>query len=111
MSRRKSRSRSRSRSTKTYKAIRVPKGTKPGIAKRLVYDGHYKKTRGGLTKQDLKLNKYGKVVSKAQWEAGKQLQAKYNYEDNDEFLKYEGKIGKKSKSRSRSRKSRSRSRK
>lgn len=86
-SRRPSRRRNR-RKKPTY----VRKGISPGRAKRLVYDGHYKKTRGGLTREDITLNKYGKAVSKKKLAQGKRLQRRYPYESNDEFMTNVGQI-------------------
>jgi hypothetical protein len=90
-SRRHSRSRSRS-GAKAHKTIYPPKGISQGRAKRLVYDGVYKKTRGGLTKSDLTENKYGKVVSIRKSKAGKSLQRRHPYKKNKDFMKYAGKI-------------------
>lgn len=79
---------SRSKSTLVY----VPRGISQGRAKRLVYDGVYKKTRGGLTKADLIENKYGKVVSARKAKAGKKLQRENPFKQNKKFMKYAGKV-------------------
>lgn len=81
-------SRRRSCSTLVY----VPRGISQGRAKRLVYDGVYKKTRGGLTKADLIENKYGKVVSARKAKAGKKLQRENPFKENKKFMKFAGKV-------------------
>lgn len=93
----KSRSRSRSKSRKVV----VPRGVSRGHALRLVYDGVYQKTRGGLTKSDITLDKYGKAVSKKKQAIGRKLQKKYG--QSDEFLKYKGRVRSLSKKRKNSR--------
>lgn len=92
----KSRSRSRmgAKSRSHSKKVYAPRGMSQGHAKRAVYDGVYQKTRGGLTKNDLIENKYGKVVSKRKHAAGKSLQRKNPYKQNPGFLKNKGKIEK-----------------
>ena len=87
----KSRSVSRSRS-RTAKKVYVPRGISAGRGKRLVFDGNYLKTSGGLTKSDLVENKYGKIVSKKKLLAGRRLQKENPYKKNKEFMKYAGKI-------------------
>ena len=99
----KSRSRSRSHSRSRSRRVRrskshhqkgkvVPSDISSGRAKRLVYDGHYARTRSGLSKHDLVVNKHGKVVSRKKMMAGKKLQAKNPWKKNKAFLKYRGKI-------------------
>ena len=90
-SRRHSRRHSRSGS-KAHKTMYPPKGISQGRAKRLVYDGVYQKTRGGLSKKDLTENKYGKVVSIRKSKAGRSLQRRHPFKKNKEFMKYAGKI-------------------
>jgi hypothetical protein len=46
--------------------------------KKEVFDGLARKTSGGLTKDDLTLNKSGKVVSKRQQQRGKELYSQYS---------------------------------
>jgi hypothetical protein len=77
---------------KAHKTIYPPKGISQGRAKRLVYDGVYQKTRGGLSKKDLTENKYGKVVSLRKLKAGKSLQRRHPFKKNKDFMKYAGKI-------------------
>ena len=86
-----SRSRSRSGSHRAG-VVYVPRGISQGRAKRLVYDGVYRKTRGGLIKSDLTENKYGKVVSIRKMKAGKALQRANPFKKNKEFMKYAGKV-------------------
>ncbi len=43
------------------------------LEKRRVWQGKQAKTKGGLRKADLKLNKQGKVVSRKKSEAGKKM--------------------------------------
>lgn len=93
----KSRSRSSSRTGITY----VPRGVSQGRAKYYVYTGVYEKTRGGLTRDKLMKNKYGKIVSKKKHAAGKSLQRDNPWRSNSKFLKHKGKIGEKRRSRSR----------
>ena len=78
----------RSKSKKVY----VPRGISAGRAKRLVYDGVYKKTRGGLTKDKLIENKHGKVVSKKKAAVGRALQRENPFKQNPQFMKYKGKV-------------------
>jgi hypothetical protein len=70
----------------SHKPIYVPKGISRGRAKRLVYEGVYKKTRGGLTQKDLTLNRLGKVVSRKKLQQGKKLQQANPYKKNPRFL-------------------------
>lgn len=77
---------------KAHKTMYPPKGISQGRAKRLVYDGVYEKTRGGLSKEDLTENKYGKVVSIRKLKAGKSLQRRHPFKKNKDFMKYAGKI-------------------
>lgn len=92
--RRRSRSRSVSGASRrsNSKNVRVPRGISSGRAKRLVYDGVYKKTRGGLTKDKLVENKHGKVVSKKKAAIGRALQRENPFKKNPQFMKYKGKI-------------------
>ena len=85
-------SRSSSRRRSCSGLVYVPRGISQGRAKRLVYDGVYKKTRGGLTKADLIENKYGKVVSARKAKAGKKLQRENPFKQNKKFMKYAGKV-------------------
>lgn len=85
-------SRSKSPSGSGAKLVYVPRGISQGRAKRLVFDGVYKKTRGGLTKDDLKENKYGQVVSIRKSKAGKKLQRENPFKKNKKFMKYSGKV-------------------
>lgn len=90
-----SRSRSRvagSRSRSAAKPVYVPKGISAGRARRLVFDGVYQKTRGGLVAGDLKENKQGKVVSIKKAAQGKRLQKANPYRENKKFMKYKGKV-------------------
>jgi hypothetical protein len=88
-------SRRHSRSGASSKSlVYVPRGISQGRAKRLVYDGVYQKTRGGLTKADLIENKYGKVVSARKAKAGKKLQRENPFKQNKKFMKYAGKVNK-----------------
>jgi len=92
-SRKSRRMRSRSRSGSRHAGtVYVPRGISQGRAKRLVYDGVYRKTRGGLTKSDLTENKYGKVVSIRKVKAGKALQRANPFKKNKKFMKYAGKV-------------------
>lgn len=94
-SRNQSRSRSRvagSRSRSAAKPVYVPKGISAGRARRLVFDGVYQKTRGGLVAGDLKENKQGKVVSIKKAAQGKRLQKANPYRENKKFMKYKGKV-------------------
>jgi hypothetical protein len=75
---------SKSRKSNT---IYVPKGTNPKRAKRLVFDGVYTKTRGGLTKQKLMKTPDGRIVSTKQHKNGVQLQKEHPFEENKKFLK------------------------
>lgn len=86
--------RMRSRSGSAHSgAVYVPRGISQGRAKRLVYDGVYKKTRGGLSKTDLTENKHGKVVSIRKMKAGKALQRANPFKKNKKFMEYAGKVG------------------
>lgn len=49
---------------------RVPQGIKYKKALKLVWEGKYRQTRSGLTKDDLTLNRAGQVVSKARQRHG-----------------------------------------
>lgn len=63
--------------------------------RRQVWEGRAQKTRGGLTKADLKVSKSGKIVSKAKSSAGRKM-----YKANGlSILKYT-KSGSKRRSRS-----------
>ena len=70
----------------------VPRGISAGRAKRLVYDGVYRNTRGGLTASDLVENKYGHVVSRKKMAAGKKLQRQNPFKKNPKFMKHKGRI-------------------
>ena len=75
--------------------------------KEAVWSGEKKKTKSGLTKKDLMLNKHGKVVSKKQYKKGQELY---------KMMKKEGRLAEpfqkksKSKSKKRSKKSKSKRR-
>lgn len=86
-SRRRSYSRSRS-----YSSIYPPVGTRSAQARRMVFNGKYHKTRGGLTKADLVENKYGQIVSRLKSQAGKSLQRKNPWKKNSKFMKYAGRV-------------------
>lgn len=75
-----------------YKAIYVPAGTTPGLAKRQVWEGIYQKTRGGLTRRDLMENRHGRIVSRRKHAIGMRLQRQYDWRDNPEFVEYAGDI-------------------
>merc|ERR1712157_535846 len=67
---RKSRSSSRRRASRKRAKKAKKKGAVVGSMRR-VWSGTADKTKGGLRKKDLMLNKSGKVVSKKQFAAGK----------------------------------------
>lgn len=90
--RRRSRSVSGASRRSKSKNVYVPRGISAGRAKRLVYDGVYEKTRGGLTKDKLVENKHGKVVSKKKAAVGRALQRENPFKKNPQFMKYKGKI-------------------
>ena len=69
-----------------------PAGISSGRAKRLVYDGKYHHTHGGLTKGDIVLNKHGKAVSRRKMLAGKRLQRENPWKQNSKFTKHIGKF-------------------
>merc|ERR1719336_2886643 len=72
------------RAPKAKRAVRRTQVKKPKRVTRKMQTGSYRKvwngtakfTKGGLVKDDLMLNKRGKVVSKKQYEKGQALQAK-----------------------------------
>lgn len=74
------------------KGVYVPRNVSKGRARRLVLDGVYAKTRGGLTASDLRVNKHGQVVSIKKAQAGKKLQKEHPFRENKKFLKYKGKV-------------------
>lgn len=86
--------RSRRSGSRRTGVVYVPRGVSQGRAKRLVFDGVYAKTRGGLTKSDLVENKYGKVVSVRKMKAGKKLQRENPFKKNKKFMKYAGQVDK-----------------
>ena len=62
-----------SKGRKVVKAAKAAKVAKGKDAKAQVFHGKFKRTSTGLKKEDLKKNKYGKVVTKKQSEAGRYL--------------------------------------
>lgn len=59
------------------RATAPKKKVSKGWDKRAVWENRKTKTRGGLTRDDLMMNKRGRIVSKRKHEAGKKLYAKY----------------------------------
>jgi hypothetical protein len=53
-------------------------------SRRKVWNGTAEKTKGGLTRKDLKQNKYGRIVSVKRSQRGGALQASQGGEENDE---------------------------
>jgi hypothetical protein len=53
-------------------------------SRRKVWNGSAEKTKGGLTRKDLKRNKYGRIVSVKRSQRGGALQASQGGEENDE---------------------------
>ena len=62
---------------------KTQRNTKIG-SRRKVWNGTAEKTKGGLTRKDLKQNKYGRIVSVKRSQRGGALQASQGEEKNDE---------------------------
>jgi hypothetical protein len=86
--------------------IIVPKGISNARARRLVYNGKYLKTRGGLMKDDLVKNSSGRVVSKKKQEQGQKLQQQFPWQEQKKFVKRVEKVRSLSKKASKAKKAR-----
>ena len=83
---RRSRSWSPSAKRRGPRRIVVPKTYAPSYGRRLVWEGVYDKTQGGLTFKDLDINARNKIVSKRQQKNGMKLQEKFNWRDQPAFM-------------------------
>ena len=96
-------SKRRSKSSRRSKLLGkvVPPNTNRHTAMRLVYQGKYEKTRGGLRKKDITRKYIGvgpdgkrqyRYISKRKQRIGQRLQRAYPYQDNAKFVRNIGSL-------------------